>query len=170
MSERGKASMGAPARDTKTPGACGAMGEQPTNRRSETNSQRKETAECKDIKGLRVKKLVLGEATDAETEVIEAVARGIAVAVGRAAAPGEDVPRPAAQQPSFIISSGRNQPGLVIARGEVVTVMPVVLAPLPDIAVQVVQAPAVAREAGHFGGLLSISALGARSINVIGDS
>ena len=75
------------------------MGEQPTNRRSETNSQRKETAECKDIKGLRVKKLVLGEATDAETEAVEAAVRGDDEAGGRAAVRGVVVPRPAAQQP-----------------------------------------------------------------------
>ena len=56
---------------------------------------------------------------------------------------------------------------MVIARGEVVTVMPVVFAPLPHIAVHVMQAPAVGREAGHLGGLLAISALGAVSINVI---
>ena len=41
-----------------------------------------------------------------------------------------------------------------------------VFAPLPHIAVHVVQAPAIGREAGHVDGLLSIRALGAVSINV----
>jgi len=92
----------------KTPGACGAIAEQTTavNRQPQANSQqptansqRKETAECKDIKGLRVKKLVLGEATDAETDVVVAEVRVEDDAVSRAAVPGIDVPRPAAQQP-----------------------------------------------------------------------
>ena len=169
MSERGKASMGAPARDTKTPGACVAIAGKPTNRRSETNSQRRETAECKDIKGLRIKKLVLGEATDAETDADAAVAvvRVVVAAVGRTAVRGVVVPRPAAQQPWFISSGSRNQPRLVIVRGEVVTLMPVVLAPLIHIAVHIVQAPAIGREAGHVDGLLAVGALGAASINII---
>ena len=66
-----------------------------------------------------------------------------------------------------MISGSRNQPGLVIARGEVVTVMPVVFAPLPHIAVQIMQARAVGREAGHFNGLLAVGVLGAVCIAVI---
>ena len=56
---------------------------------------------------------------------------------------------------------------MVIARGEVVTVMTMVFAPLQDIAVHVVQAPAISWEAGHLDGLLAISARETVSINVI---
>ena len=89
------------------------------------------------------------------------------MAGSRAAVPGVAAPRPAAQQPWFKVSGGRYVPGLVITRGEVVTVMPMVFAPLPHIAVHIVQAPAIGRKAGHLNSLLAISALGAISINVI---
>ena len=50
------------------------------------------TAECKELKGLRVKNQVLGEATDAETDGEAAAVRGEDVAVSRAADPGEVAP------------------------------------------------------------------------------
>ncbi len=49
------------------------------------------TAKCKEIKHLRVKELVLGEATDAETDVDDAVVRAV-VAVSRAAIRGVVAP------------------------------------------------------------------------------
>ena len=73
----------------------------PTAPHATADSQSQATAECKDMKDLRVKKLVLGEATDAETDVDDAVARVVAAAVGRTAVRGVGVPRPAAQQSSF---------------------------------------------------------------------
>ena len=45
------------------------------------------------------KELVLGEATDADTEVVAAAVREVVEAESRAAVPGVAVPRPAAQQP-----------------------------------------------------------------------
>ena len=50
------------------------------------------------IKEQKGKELVLGEATDAETDVADAVVRGVVEAEGRTAVRGEVAPRPAAQQ------------------------------------------------------------------------
>ena len=133
----------------------GAYGATRNSQQPQTNSQ------CKEIKSLRVKKLVLGEATDAETDEAVAAVRVVDVAGGRTAVRGVEVPRPAAQQPWFISSGGRNKPGLVIARGEVLTFMPMVFAPLPHVAVHIMEAPAIGREAGHLACLLAIGALGA---------
>ncbi len=58
------------------------------------------TAKCKDVKSLSVKKLILGEATNAEPNIgVAAAPRMAVVAAGRAAVPGEVEPRPTAQQP-----------------------------------------------------------------------
>jgi hypothetical protein len=100
------------------------------------------TARCKEIKRLRVKKLVLGEATDAETEVVVADVREEVVAVGRAAERGADAPRPAAQQPgtppSVRFTTTRAltlQPSSTIFRSSVIAGMPFIQAPFPNVAV-----------------------------------
>ena len=64
----------------------------PTAPLATDHSQSQETAKCEDIKGLSVKKLVLGEATDAETDDEAAVVREEVEAVGRAAELGEVAP------------------------------------------------------------------------------
>ena len=50
------------------------------------------------IKEQKGKELVLGEATDAETDAVAAAARAVVEGAGRAAVPGVVAPRPAAQQ------------------------------------------------------------------------
>ena len=113
------------------------------------------------IELLRIKGRVLGQTDHTEPDVVGDADGLVVAAVSRAAVAGVADPGAAAQQLLFVSSRTGNKPGLVIARGEVVTVMPVVLAPLPDIAVHVVQAPAIGRQAGHLAGLLAIGALGA---------
>jgi hypothetical protein len=99
------------------------------------------TAKCKEVKGLRVKNQVLGEATDAETDGVRAEARGAVVAVSRAAVPGDAEPRPTAQQPSIhvilISFSFFINPGTSILWCPFVIVMPMISTPFPYIAVHV---------------------------------
>ena len=84
--------------------ALRAMGEEETGKAGRAKKSRRlrrlpATAKCKELKSLRVKKLILGEATNAEPNIADAVDRMVEVAAGRAAEPGVVVPRPAAQQP-----------------------------------------------------------------------
>ena len=58
------------------------------------------TAKCKETKRLGVKKLVLGEATDAETAKVDDVLRDERDAASRAAAPEIADPRAAAEHPN----------------------------------------------------------------------
>jgi hypothetical protein len=100
----------------KNPGAFGA------------NSQ------CKEIKGLSVKKQVLGEATEAENNIVIAVDRGVPEAVGRTAEQGVGVPRAAAQQlhGNFI-----RYPGATICWGIVIAFVPVIQTPFPYISMHI---------------------------------
>ena len=100
----------------KNPGAFGA------------NSQ------CKEIKGLSVKKQVLGEATEAETKSVTAAVRGEPEAVGRTAAPGVSVPRAAAQQ---LRGSFTRYPGATICWGTMIEVVPVIQTPFPYISMHI---------------------------------
>ena len=65
---------------------------------SSAQAFRSRVAKCKDLKSLRVKNNVLGEATDAETDVEGAVVRVGGDAVSRAGIPRTGDPRAAAQQ------------------------------------------------------------------------
>ena len=145
----------------KIAGAYGAIQQQPAP------NGRKPTAKCKDIKGLRVKKLVLGEATDAEPHTAVPAARGADEAVGRAAEPGVEAPRTAAQQPPFVFFCLLIKPGTSIRWSPLVAVMPMIFAPLIHIAMHVVEAPGIGREAGHLDGLVAEAALGAICIAII---
>ncbi len=84
--------------------ALRAMEEEETGKAGRAKKSRRlrrlaATAKCKEVKSLRVKKLILGEATNAEPNTAAAEVRMEAEAVGRAAAPGAEEPRPTAQQP-----------------------------------------------------------------------
>ena len=70
---------------------------------TEKSAANSRTAKGKELKSLRVKNQVLGEATDAETEaVVAAVDRKVVDAGGRTAVRGAVVPRPAAQHTDLI--------------------------------------------------------------------
>ena len=92
----------------KNPGAFGA------------NSQYKE------INGLSVKKQVLGEATEAETNIVIAADRVVPVAVGRTAVLGAVAPRAAAQQ---LRGSFTRYPGATICWGIMIGFVPVIQTP-----------------------------------------
>ena len=113
----------------KNQGACSANSQQPKGK-----GQRAK------IKETRCKELVLGEVTDAETDAAVAEVRVEAVAVGRAAVPGEADPRPAAQQPKW---PPTYNPGSAIRRCPPVRIVPRIQTPFPDIAVHVMQTPGI---------------------------
>ena len=69
---------------------------------TEKSAANRRTAKGKELKSLRVKNQVLGEATDAETDDAAAAVRVAAAAAGRAAVPGVDEPRPTAQHTDLI--------------------------------------------------------------------
>ena len=71
---------------------------------------------------------------------------------GRAAEPGVDAPGAAAQLSPILSQPGlglRFTPGPSIAWSPLITFMPKVLAPFPYIAMHVVQAQGIGREAGY---------------------
>ena len=111
----------------KNQGACGANSQRPKGK-----GQRYKESRCKE--------LVLGEVTDAETDAAVAEVRVEAVAVGRAAVPGEADPRPAAQQPKW---PPTYNPGSAIRRCSPVRIVPRIHTPFPDIAVHVMQTPSI---------------------------
>jgi hypothetical protein len=113
----------------KNQGACSAY-----SQRAKGKGQRAK------IKESRCKELVLGEVTDAETDAAVAEVRVEAVAVGRAAVPGEADPRPAAQQPKW---PPTYNPGSAIRRCPPVRIVPRIQTPFPDIAVHVMQTPGI---------------------------
>jgi hypothetical protein len=89
--------------------------------------------------------------------------------------PGEVVPGAAAQQPFCLVIRGPLvDPSQPIPGSTLVAAVPLVLAPLPHIAVHVLQAPCVGREAAHIGGLMPVFALRAFAIGaprvVVGSS
>jgi hypothetical protein len=110
--------------------------------------------------------LILGEATDAEPHIAELEARGGAAAVSRAADPGVAAPRAAAQQPSSYIISVVS-PRATICWCSVIVVMPVISAPLPHVAMHVVQPPGIGGEAAGVGGLFAINPFLTLTIGVI---
>lgn len=110
--------------------------------------------------------MILGEATDAEPHIVVLGVRVEVEAVSRAAVPGVAAPRAAAQQPSSYIISVVS-PRATICWCSVIVVMPVISAPLPHVAMHVVQPPGIGREAAGVGGLFAINSFLTPTIGVI---
>jgi hypothetical protein len=104
-------------------------------------SNQKPNIQVQRTKELKYKELVLGEATDAETDADEGVDREVDVAVGRAAVPGVVVPRATAQQSIsrfiLLLFGSFFNPGTPILWRTFKIAMPMIHTPFPHIAVHV---------------------------------
>lgn len=115
----------------------------------------------------------MGEATDAETNEDVVEVREVEVAASRAAVRRMEEPGAAAQQPSSLcewipfLDGLLVQPGRAIRGSPFIAVVPMIQAPLPHIAVHVVQSPGVRRKHPHWRGLLPVFALGPIGIDII---